>query len=83
VPLQLADDRSGRERGEVHAARRIEAVDRFHEGHRRHLHQVVQRFAAVEEPAGELVGQPQVRGDQLLAFSRREEWALSSRGVRL
>ena len=82
VPLQLADDRPGREGGEVDAAGRVEPVDRLDQRHRRHLHEVVQRLAPVEEASGELVGQPEVGGDQLLACGRIEGWTVRSRGVR-
>ena len=40
----------------------------IHQAERGHLHQVVERLAAVAETAGELARQPEVLGDQLLAL---------------
>ena len=72
VALQLADDGPGGEGSEVDPTCGIKAVDGLHECDRRHLHQVVQRLSPMEEASRQLMGQPQIRGDQLLTRDRIE-----------
>ena len=67
VPLDLADDRRGRVGRELDPALEVEPVDRLDQPDRRHLDQVVERLAAVAEPAGEVLDQRQVHLDQLVA----------------
>jgi hypothetical protein len=70
VPLDLADDRRRRVRGELHTAVRVEAVDRLDQPDRGDLGEVVERLAAVAEAACEMLHERQVHADQLIAQLR-------------
>ena len=52
VPLQLADDRRHRKRGEGEASVRIEPLDGLHQPEARHLHEVVVRLARLRVARG-------------------------------
>jgi hypothetical protein len=67
VSLQLPRDRRGRERGELQASVGVEALHRLDETHQRHLTEVVERLAAVQEPAREELRQTEVMLDELVA----------------
>ena len=54
VALQLAFDGRGRERRELEAAFGIEALDRLQHAEVRDLQEIVERLAAVREPAREV-----------------------------
>ena len=67
VALQLAHDRRGGVGGELEAPLGVEPVDRLEQAEGGHLHEVVEGLAPVGEPAGEVLGQAHVGGDQLVA----------------
>ena len=64
VALDLADDRRGRVRRELDAAVGVEAVDRLDQADRADLDEVLDRLAAVAEPARAVLDQRQVQVDQ-------------------
>jgi hypothetical protein len=67
VALQLADDRRGGVGRELEAPVRVEPVDRLQQAQGGDLDQVVERLAAVGEPPGQILGQPHVGGDEVVA----------------
>ena len=69
VALELAFDGRGRERRELEPAIGIEAFDRFQHAEVGDLQEVVERLAAVGEPAREMRRQRLVRLDQFVAQS--------------
>ena len=66
VALQLADDRRRGERRELEAPLGLEPLDRLDQAERRDLDEVVEGYAPVGEPPGEVLGQPEVRLDELV-----------------
>src|SRR5207249_604726 len=66
MALQLADDRWRGVGGELESPLRVEAVDGFQEPDRRHLDEVVEGLAPVGEAPGEVLGQPEMGGDELV-----------------
>jgi hypothetical protein len=67
VALQLAEDGGRGEGGELQTPAGFEPVDRLEQSDGGHLFQVVDRDAAVGKPAGQMDGQPEVGGDQLIS----------------
>ena len=67
VPLELTQDRRGRERAETHAMIGIEALDGLQQTHHRDLAQVLERLATVHHAPRQRLGQPRVLRDQLVA----------------
>ncbi len=70
VPLDLTDDRRGRVGGELHATVRVEAVDGLDQPDGGDLREVVQRLAAVAEPACQVLDERQVHAHQPVAQLR-------------
>ncbi len=70
VPLDLTDDGGGGVGGELHAALRVEAVHGLDQADGGHLGEVVQRLAAVAEPAGQVLDERQVHAHQPIAQLR-------------
>jgi hypothetical protein len=66
MTLQLTDDRRCGVGRELEPAVGVEAVDGLEQAHRRHLDEVVEGFAPVHEPAGEVLGEPEVRPHELV-----------------
>ncbi len=70
VPLDLADDRRGGVRGELHAPVRVEAVHGLDQPDGGDLGQVVQRLAAVAEAARQVLDERQMHPHQAVAQLR-------------
>ncbi len=69
VPLELTDDRPGRERRELDSTFRVESVHRLHQRERADLDQVVVCLATMGEASREVLGQ--ARGAPRSAVPRR------------
>src|SRR5437588_72012 len=67
VPLQLAEDRRGGERGELESPIGVETFDRLEQAHQRNLHEVVARLAPIRKAAREEVRERGVLLDELVA----------------
>jgi hypothetical protein len=67
VSAQLAHDRRDRVARERHADRGIESLDRLQEPELADLDEIVERLAAMREPARAVDGNPTVLFDQLVA----------------
>ena len=67
VALQLADDGVGGVGGELDLAAGSKRSTALMQADRRDLHEVVEGLAAVAEAAGQVLGQPEVGLDQLVA----------------
>src|SRR5207237_530444 len=67
VALQLTDDRRGGERRELQPPARIEPLDGLQQPEEGDLDEVLDRLAPVLESAGEVLGQADLRGDDLVA----------------
>ena len=70
MAFQFSDDRVGGVSRKLDPAVGVETVQRFQQPEGCHLHQVVQRFPPVGETPGQVFGQTEVRGYQLVAQSR-------------
>src|SRR5690606_35386456 len=69
VTLDLTDDRRGGVGGELHPAAQVEPVDRLDQADRRDLSEIVEPFASVAEPAGEVLDERHVEFHQLVTNS--------------
>src|SRR5690606_13776218 len=69
VTLDLTDDRRGGVGGELHPAAQVEPVDRLDQAARRDLSEIVEPFASVAEPAGEVLDERHVEFHQLVTNS--------------
>jgi hypothetical protein len=78
VTFELTNDRPRRKRGEVNTPTRVEAVNRLHQRDGGDLHEVVEWLATVEEATGQLMGESEIGGDQLLTLSWVEGRVVSS-----
>ena len=67
MALELALDRGGGEGRELEPPPGVETLDGLEEPHRRDLHEVVDRLAAVRVPPGEVGRERAVRLDELVA----------------
>ena len=63
MALELPDDGPGSEGGEVDATLGIESIHRLHQRNGGHLHKILQGLTTMQEPARQLVCQPEVVRD--------------------
>jgi hypothetical protein len=70
MALQFSHDRVGSVSRELDTAFGVETVDGLYEPQGSHLHEIVQRLAAVGETPGKVFRQSQMRGYKLIAQRR-------------